>query len=104
MSAELIEEAKQEWKDRGYDPMLFELDKMLEIWKKEEEDDQAERAGKVMRGELILLLSQKLPVPTAKQNTTKTPPWLILKLDDMQKHSLLRIIRTRNESIENTLP
>ena len=51
MSADLIAEAKEEWKSRGYDPILFELDKMLEIWKMEEDADLQDRAN---RGENML--------------------------------------------------
>lgn len=61
MSKELLEDAKEEWLERGYDPVEFELDKMLEIWK-EEEDEQLkkkmDRRGNMLDDKMEIILSK----------------------------------------------
>eukprot|EP00939_MAST-03C_sp_MAST-3C-sp1_P005108 g5108.t1 len=58
----LHDEAFQEWQDRGYEPLDFSLQKMMEIWEKEqlEEMENKRAAGKVaLRDKMDLIEAQR---------------------------------------------
>ena len=48
--AEMEEEAREEWEDRGFDPDEFELEKMIEMWEVPASKGESETMKEKLQG------------------------------------------------------